>query len=177
MAKEIINTGLTHNVIASGTKIIGTITADNDIRIDGNIEGDLICKGKIVVGTNGIIDGNITCNNAEIMGNINGKINVSDTLSLKSTSSILGEIKTKVLIIEPQAKFTGTCEMEKTGFSKSKSYVLIFISLFGYTGLSVDITLFFLYSYFGNKSSLKSNTTSKSKNFSLFDLQYASNKS
>ena len=112
MAKEIINTGLTHNVIASGTKIIGTITADNDIRIDGNIDGDLICKGKIVVGTNGIINGNITCNNAEIMGNINGKINVSDTLSLKSTSSILGEIKTKVLIIEPQAKFTGTCEME-----------------------------------------------------------------
>ena len=76
MAKEIINTGLTHNVIASGTKIIGTITADNDIRIDGNIEGDLICKGKIVVGTNGIINGNITCNNAEIMGNINGKIKI-----------------------------------------------------------------------------------------------------
>lgn len=112
MAKEITNTGLAHNVIASGTKIIGTITADNDIRIDGNIEGDINCKGKIVVGTNGIINGKIICNNAEIMGNINGQLIVSDTLSLKSTSSVLGEIKTKVLVIEPEAKFTGTCEMD-----------------------------------------------------------------
>ena len=112
MAKEITNTGLAHNVIASGTKIIGTITANNDIRIDGNIEGDINCKGKIVVGTNGIINGKIICNNAEIMGSINGQLIVSDTLSLKSTSSVLGEIKTKVLVIEPEAKFTGTCEMD-----------------------------------------------------------------
>lgn len=111
MAKEIINTGLAHNTIASGTKITGSIMAENDIRIDGHVEGDLNCKGKIVVGTNGFIDGNIICSNAEIMGNVNGKLIVSDTLSLKSTSSVFGEIKTKVLIIEPQAKFTGTCEM------------------------------------------------------------------
>ena len=46
------------------------------------------------------------------MGSINGQLIVSDTLSLKSTSSVLGEIKTKVLVIEPEAKFTGTCEMD-----------------------------------------------------------------
>ena len=45
------------------------------------------------------------------MGSINGKMVVSGTLSLKATSKIWGQIKTKILSIEPEAQFTGSCEM------------------------------------------------------------------
>lgn len=114
MAKEVVPTGIGHNIIAQGTKIVGTITTNSDIRIDGELEGDLICKGKIVVGQQGNIKGNVDCANAEIMGNVNGKMIVSGTLSLKSTSKIWGQIKTKILSIEPEAQFTGTCEMGNT---------------------------------------------------------------
>ena len=92
--------------------LAGFGTADEgDIRIDGELEGDLICKGKIVVGQQGNIKGNVDCTNAEVMGNINGKIIVNGTLSLKATSKIWGQIKTKILSIEPEAQFTGSCEM------------------------------------------------------------------
>lgn len=111
MGKESAHTGIGHNIIAQGTKIVGTITTNSDIRIDGELEGDLSCKGKVVVGQQGNIKGNVDCANAEIMGNINGKMNVSGTLSLKSTSRIWGQIKTKILSIEPEAQFTGSCEM------------------------------------------------------------------
>lgn len=111
MAKETIPTGIGHNIIAQGTKIVGTITTNSDIRIDGELEGDLSCKGKIVVGQQGNIKGNVDCANAEIMGQVNGKMVVSGTLSLKSTSRIWGQIKTKILSIEPEAQFTGSCEM------------------------------------------------------------------
>ena len=110
MAKE-VSTGIGHNIIAQGTKIVGSITTNSDIRIDGELEGDLICKGKIVVGQQGNIKGNVDCANAEVMGNINGKMIVSGTLSLKATSKIWGQIKTKILSIEPEAQFTGSCEM------------------------------------------------------------------
>ena len=113
MAKE-VNTGIGHNIIAQGTKIVGSITTNSDIRIDGELEGDLICKGKIVVGQQGNIKGNVDCTNAEVMGNINGKIIVSGTLSLKATSKIWGQIKTKILSIEPEAQFTGSREMGNT---------------------------------------------------------------
>ena len=105
MAKEVVHTGIGHNIIAQGTKIVGTITTNSDIRIDGELEGDLVCKGKIVVGQQGNIKGNVECANAEVMGNINGKMVVSGTLSLKATSKI------KILSIEPEAQFTGSCEM------------------------------------------------------------------
>ena len=111
MGKEVVHTGIGHNIIAQGTKIVGTITTNSDIRIDGELEGDLVCKGKIVIGQQGNIKGNVECANAEVMGNINGKMVVSGTLSLKATSKIWGQIKTKILSIEPEAQFTGSCEM------------------------------------------------------------------
>ena len=121
MAKEVVHTGIGHNIIAQGTKIVGTITTNSDIRIDGELEGDLVCKGKIVVGQQGNIKGNVDCANAEVMGNINGKMIVNGTLSLKATSKIWGQIKTKILSIEPEAQFTGSCEMGNANNSPTQS--------------------------------------------------------
>jgi cytoskeletal protein CcmA (bactofilin family) len=106
------NTGVNHNVIASGTVITGDIDAASDIRIDGNINGNVECKGRVVIGPNGQTNGNIKCQSAEIMGTLQGNITVDETLSLKSTASLNGDVKTSVLVIEPGAKFTGTCSMK-----------------------------------------------------------------
>ena len=111
MAKEIINSGVDHNVIANGTKIKGIISTETDFRVDGEIEGDLVCNEKIVIGTLGCLKGNLKCTNAEIMGRVNGTIVTSEVTSLKSTAKFFGELKTKVLIIEPEAIFSGTCDM------------------------------------------------------------------
>lgn len=111
MAKDNDNTGLLHNVIAQGTRINGTIETNSDIRFDGVLDGNLTCQGKVVIGQQGAITGDIICNNADIMGTVEGIIKVSDTLSLKSTAVISGEIHTKILSIEPNAVFNGTCEM------------------------------------------------------------------
>lgn len=111
MAKDNVVNGLSHNIIANGTKVVGTITTSNDIKIDGSVEGDLICKGKVVIGAQGAFNGNIECQNAEIFGTVDGKMQISELLSLKSTAKIVGQIKTKTLCIEPNAIFTGSCDM------------------------------------------------------------------
>ncbi len=104
-------TGTLYNALTSGSKVIGTIIADSDIRIDGQVDGDLQCTGKVVIGTSGFLKGTLTCQNAEIHGKIEGNTTVSDTLSLRSTSNISGEVKTRTLIVEPGAIFNGTCAM------------------------------------------------------------------
>lgn len=111
MAKENNNTGLLHNVIAQGTRIQGSIETNSDIRLDGVLEGNLTSQGKVVIGQQGSIKGDIVCNNADIQGSVEGIVKVSDTLSLKSTAAITGEIHTKILSIEPNAVFNGSCEM------------------------------------------------------------------
>jgi cytoskeletal protein CcmA (bactofilin family) len=101
------------NLIGNGTTIKGEIKSNGDIRIDGTLIGQVYSKGKIVVGNTGVIEGEIYCQNADFSGNINAKVEVSELLSLKATSRLKGEIVTNKLAIEPGARFTGMCTMDK----------------------------------------------------------------
>lgn len=119
MASTTQNTsGSLYNALTAGSKITGTIVADSDIRIDGTVEGDLQCSGKVVIGEKGRLKGTIICQNAEVFGTIDGKIEVAQTLALRATSNMHGEVKTQTLIVEPNAIFNGTCAMGKTANQK-----------------------------------------------------------
>jgi len=99
------------NLIGNGTTIEGDIKANGDVRIDGLLTGSIHTKGKLVVGPSGKIEGEVVCQNADISGSINGKVNVSDLLALKSSAKLNGDISTGKLAIEPGATFTGACTM------------------------------------------------------------------
>ena len=99
------------NLIGSGTKIVGDINSQGDVRIDGQLTGNIITTGKFVLGANGLVEGNIQSNNADLSGEVRGTVNVSEMLSLKSTAKINGDILTGKLTIESGAVFNGTCNM------------------------------------------------------------------
>src|ERR1700741_2151213 len=99
------------NLIGNGTTLSGEIRSNGDFRIDGHLKGTINVKGKLVVGPSGVIEGEIECQNADISGEIKGKILISDLLVLKSTARLNGDIITGKIAIEPEAQFTGTCSM------------------------------------------------------------------
>jgi cytoskeletal protein CcmA (bactofilin family) len=101
-----------HNTITNGTEIAGDINSQGDLRLDGFLKGNLIIKGRVVVGKTGKLVGTITCKNAEINGNVEGKIYVSELLSLTETANVKGDIIINKLNIQPGCKFTGTCSMD-----------------------------------------------------------------
>jgi cytoskeletal protein CcmA (bactofilin family) len=103
------------NTIVSGTTIKGEISAGGDFRIDGTLVGSINCKGKIVIGQSGTIEGEVQCQNADISGTINAKILVEQLISLKSTASLTGDVVTGKISIEPGAKFNGSCKMDGGG--------------------------------------------------------------
>ncbi|NOR75021.1 MAG: polymer-forming cytoskeletal protein [Draconibacterium sp.] len=104
----------TINIISEGTVIKGDIIANGDIRIDGELAGNITAKGKLVIGPNGKVKGEIVCNNIEISGYINGKVTTTELLNMKATSKIEGDIITNKLSVEPGAVFSGTCAMRGT---------------------------------------------------------------
>lgn len=113
MAKPIEADPTSINLIGTGTVIKGEVNSTGDIRIDGTLTGQVKCKGKIVVGATGVLEGDVFCQNADFSGNINGKVEVAELLTLKSNSRFFGDIITNKLAIEPGASFTGTCTMDK----------------------------------------------------------------
>jgi cytoskeletal protein CcmA (bactofilin family) len=111
MANDKQQGGLMFNALTAGSKIVGNISADSDFRIDGTIEGELRCTGKVVIGEAGKIKGTVNCQNAEILGLMDGKITCNQQLSLRASGKIQGEVQTKILVVEPGAQFNGSCSM------------------------------------------------------------------
>lgn len=97
--------------IAAGVVIKGEITSPSDIRIDGTVEGSVRSEGKIVVGEAAEIKGTIYCNMLDFWGKIEGDLYVRDTLSLKGTSSVKGNLHIRRFQVEMGAAFDGNCSM------------------------------------------------------------------
>jgi len=112
--KEVIAaTANTHNILASGTNIKGDIGAEEDFRIDGSIEGNVSCKGKIIIGSSSIITGEIKCSNIEVFGQVKGNIFCFEKTVLRASAILEGNVKTGMIEIEPGAKFVGQCSMNE----------------------------------------------------------------
>ena len=99
------------NTIGAGTIVTGDVQSKGDIRVDGSLKGSLNTSGKVVLGKEGVIEGDVLCNSADISGTIKAKITVSQLLSLKATAKLNGDIITNKLSIEPGASLSGSCSM------------------------------------------------------------------
>ena len=103
------------NRIEKNTKIKGDIVSEADFRIDGKLERNVKTSGKVVIGKGGYIHGKVECVNADIEGNFNGELLVSDLLSLKSSAVIEGTVSVAKLSVEPGATFNASCTMKGKG--------------------------------------------------------------
>jgi cytoskeletal protein CcmA (bactofilin family) len=110
-SKEAANPTNQINRLVEGTTVVGDILTEGNIRIDGIINGNVSIKGKLVLGINGKIEGDIRCLNADIEGTVLGNIYVDGLLILKETSKVEGKISTHKIGVLEGAEFTGTCSM------------------------------------------------------------------
>lgn len=99
------------NSLVKGTVVEGKVVCESDIRIDGTLKGSLYCKSKVIIGPTGVIDGDIQCVNAVIEGRFHGNLKVDDTLTVKETAVIKGDVVTGKLSIVSGAIFDVTCKM------------------------------------------------------------------
>lgn len=105
------NNGNGATLIGAGTTLKGDINSNNDLRIDGTVIGNIKSDAKIIIGTSGVVEGNITSNHADITGKVAGDIRSKELLQLKGDSTVTGNIYAGKLQIEPSATFNGQCHM------------------------------------------------------------------
>jgi cytoskeletal protein CcmA (bactofilin family) len=96
-------------IIAKGTIITGKITVSENIRIDGKVVGDIFCAKKLVMDSEGVVEGNVFAGESTIKGTVVGTVTIENTLHLLETSYIKGDIKAKKLHVEEGARYDGKC--------------------------------------------------------------------
>ena len=99
------------SIIGAGTTITGNIESNGDIRIDGTIKGNVFSKAKVLVGPAGFVEGDMYCTEADISGQVSGKIVIQALLVLKANAVVTGDIHTSKLFMEPSVSFNGQCHM------------------------------------------------------------------
>ena len=89
----------------------GVLISTNDIRIDGRFYGSVLTKGKVILGEQAIVKGDIVCENADIYGTMEGSIITGDVLTLMGTCYLSGVISINKFCVENGARFEGTCRV------------------------------------------------------------------
>lgn len=111
-SKLSLNTFSQQNTIAQGTTFNGDLISEGDFRVEGAVSGSLTTTGKVVIGKTGTIDGILVCKNADVEGKFKGTLTVSDTLSLRASANVEGEVQIGKLAVEPGATFNANCLMK-----------------------------------------------------------------
>ena len=105
------NGGNGTTLIGAGTTLKGDISSSSDLRIDGTVIGNVQSSSKIIIGANGVVDGDITGNQADIVGKVSGNIRAKELLQLKGECEVSGNLYAGKLQVEPTATFNGQCHM------------------------------------------------------------------
>jgi len=100
------------NVVAKNTTINGDIISEGDFRIDGILEGNIKTKGRVIIGVEGSVKGKIDAVNSDIEGKFSGELLVQETLTIKATATISGDVIIGKLSVEPGATFNASCSMK-----------------------------------------------------------------
>lgn len=98
-------------LISAGTTLKGDIKSNGDLRIDGTIIGNVYSSAKIIIGSSGLVEGDISGNQADVVGKVSGNIRAKELLQLRGDSVVTGNLYAGKLQVEPSATFNGQCHM------------------------------------------------------------------
>ena len=98
-------------IIGEGASIKGEIIEENEITVNGSVDGDIQCKN-LIVGKTGSIKGKIKADTLYVEGSIEGEINVKELLKLMSSSYVSGKMSYGSLQINEGGKLLGELEFK-----------------------------------------------------------------
>ncbi len=101
-------------IISNGVKIEGKITSSGNIRVDGEVQGDIISQSNVSVGEYGKVNGQINASAITIGGTVSGTVKAQEKLILDAKANLNGDIITKILVVEAGAKFEGKSKMSES---------------------------------------------------------------
>src|SRR5713226_4108898 len=106
--------------IGASLEIKGRITAEEDLQIDGKVEGPVSVRGhRLTVGRSGQVNAEVSARELVVFGKVTGNINANDRVEIKKDGAVIGDIQTTRISIEDGAIFKGRIEIDRPGSKPS----------------------------------------------------------
>ena len=103
-----------NTLIGAGAELNGDFTLDGSARIDGKIGGNVTVTGNLILGAGSVVTGDVQASTVLIGGEVTGSISAPEKAELTASAKVLGDIATKVIVIDEHAVFQGKIDMNQT---------------------------------------------------------------
>jgi cytoskeletal protein CcmA (bactofilin family) len=104
------------NLACLGSTIVvkGDISSDEDLQIDGKVEGNISLRGhRLTVGRTGQLNSEINAREVVVYGNASGNLRARERVEIKKDGQVIGDITTTRISIEEGAYFKGHIEIDR----------------------------------------------------------------
>ncbi|MCK4856519.1 MAG: polymer-forming cytoskeletal protein [candidate division Zixibacteria bacterium] len=101
-----------NTIIGKDSVFTGTIEVKGALRIDGKLKGKIISDETVQIGATGVVEADVVAKTVTVAGSVTGNIETSEMMELKDKGKIIGDVKTKSVVIEQGAVFHGSCSMQ-----------------------------------------------------------------
>ena len=107
--KNFIDDISVNTIVGSGSLISGNVTVSGLLRIDGDIDGNIQTMGRVIIGEEARIRGNIRAASVSVGGIVQGDIIAPDYVIVLSSGMVIGSILTKKLRVDDDVILHGFC--------------------------------------------------------------------
>jgi len=101
------------SILSEGVEIVGELTFDHGLRVDGLIKGKVRSEASLVIGAKGRIEAEANVRKISINGEFRGIVHASDRIEIHKEGKVYGDVYTPCLIIEAGGLFEGKCNMSE----------------------------------------------------------------
>src|SRR5206468_5651826 len=105
----VTETGL--SIIGTGMRVVGDITAEGVVKIEGTVVGTVRAGRQVLVGKGGEVEGDVISREAIIGGEVRGSIRADERIEIQSTSVVHGDIAAKRLLVQEGGEINGVVRM------------------------------------------------------------------
>lgn len=98
-------------VLSSGVSIKGSVKFSGELIIDGDVEGSIESTGRLTVGKNGHINGEVRTGSVTVFGTVDGNITAVERCELHSGCTLRGDIEAPRLVVDEEATFLGSAKI------------------------------------------------------------------
>jgi cytoskeletal protein CcmA (bactofilin family) len=109
--KELSSGDARNTVIGPSILISGKLTGDEDLTVQGRVEGELTLTRTLIVEVAGVVKANVAVKNAIVSGVVVGNINATESVELTREGRMVGDIRAPRVIIVDGASFRGRVDM------------------------------------------------------------------
>lgn len=107
------------SVIGAGMEIVGDVESDGTVRVEGTVDGSIRAAKSVVIGKDGVVDGDIETQDVVVAGRVTGTISAESRVELQASCRVEGDIRSRRVKLDEGGRMEGRLHMGADAFGSA----------------------------------------------------------